>query len=365
MRVMISGGGTGGHTSPASAIVQELRKRDAKLYVQWVGKPGAIEERVAKSLGVTFRGVSATGWPRKPGPKQLSAAFKMGVSLLRALQYVRSFQPQVAVGVGGYVSLPTLLAAQWLGVPTFVHEQNKRLGMANRFLAKRATHVFLSYPDSVGDYPRDRATVVGNPVREGFAAPPERDAAKQALGFRADLPLVLVVGGSQGAQSINRAVAGCLKLLSPNSAQVLWMTGRDGAEEAQRAAAEAPVNAVAKTFIDDMVTACAAADLIISRAGASSTAELAAVGRASVLVPYPFATDDHQTANAQAFVEAGASVLMPDKDCTAESLAQLLQKLLADAPRRAEMEQAALSLAKPHAAEVIVDALLAQVYSGS
>ncbi len=363
MRVMIAGGGTGGHTSPASAIVQELRRRDPNLYVQWVGKRGAIEERVARSIDVTFRPLPAAGWPRKLSPKQISTALKNAASLVLALRYVRSFQPQLVVGVGGYVSLPPLFAAQLLGVPTFIHEQNKRLGVANRLLAKRATRIFLSFEDSVGDFPRDKAEVVGNPVRAGFLSPPERDDAKRALGLDPRLPLVLVVGGSQGAQSINRAVAGCIKALPAGAAQFLWMTGAHSFEQAKAAAESATVATDVRSFIDDMVTACAAADLIVSRAGASSTAEIAAIGRASILIPYPHATDDHQTGNAQAFVDAGAAVLLRDVECNAETLSALIRELLADAPRRAAMEHGALTLARPHAAEVVADALLLHLYA--
>jgi len=362
MRVMIAGGGTGGHTSPASAIIQELRRRDPKLYAQWVGKAGAIEERVARSIDVPFRPLPAAGWPRKLSVKQISTIAKNVASLSLALRYVRSFQPQLVIGVGGYVSLPLLFAAQLLGVPTFIHEQNKRLGVANRFLAKRATRIFLSFEDSIGNFPADRAEVVGNPVRAGFLNPPSRDGAKRSLGLDTRRPLVLVVGGSQGAQSINRAVGSCVQSLPPDTAQFLWMTGAHSLEQAQQDAANASVPVQVRGFIDDMVTACAAADLIISRAGASSTAEIAAIGRASILIPYPHATDDHQTGNAQAFVDAGASVLMRDADCTPESLAALLKELLSDGGRRAAMEQGALSLARPHAAEVIADALLAHLY---
>lgn len=364
MRVLIAGGGTGGHTSPALAIIEELRKRDPYLLLNWIGKRGAIEERVARRAAAPFRAVPAAGWPRKRGPRQLVAAMKFLLSALISLRYVRSFQPQVAVGVGGYVSLPALLAAQWLGVPTFIHEQNKRLGMANRLLARKATRIFLSYPDTLGAYPRDRAVVTGNPVRAGFTAPPERDAARRGLGLDSAAPVVLVVGGSQGAQSINRAVAGWVAGLKPGEAQVLWMTGPHGIEEARRAASTSAARVEVFAFIDDMPAACAAADLIVSRAGASSTAEIAAIGRPSVLIPFPFATDDHQTRNAEAFVEAGASVLLPDRDCTAESLGALLRRLLEDSARIEAMEQGALTLARPHAAEMIVDTLLESVFGG-
>lgn len=362
MRVMITGGGTGGHTSPAVAIVDELRRRDPQLMVQWVGKAGAIEERVAQRAEIPFRGVPAAGWPRSRSPRRLWVALVMLVGYLKAAMLVRSFGPQVVVGVGGYVSLPLLLAAQHAGIPTVLHEQNSRLGMANRLLARRCARLLLSYPETLGNYPRDRAELVGNPVRPGFVNPPAQAEARATLGIPGDMPVVLVVGGSQGARTMNEAMASAVHLFSKGEVCILWMTGKGGDEAAQAAADRAEVPVRVYPFIDDMVTTCAAADLIVSRAGASSTAEIAALGKASILVPYPFATDNHQEQNARAFEVAGAAVVLLDSDCTAVRLSDEIRTLIEDSPRREAMAQAARKLAKPLAAEQVAEVIMGLLF---
>jgi UDP-N-acetylglucosamine--N-acetylmuramyl-(pentapeptide) pyrophosphoryl-undecaprenol N-acetylglucosamine transferase len=364
MRVLITGGGTGGHTSPAVAVIEELRRRDPQLLLQWAGKRGSIEERVAKSLGVPFRGLPAAGWPRKRSLRRAWVALKMGLSALLALRVLRSFQPQIVFGVGGYVSLPAGLVAQRMGVAVMLHEQNKRLGMANQYLAPRAAKVFLSFPDSIGAFPRERSLVVGNPVRAAFLTPPSVAEARGRFELAAGVPVVLVVGGSQGAQSVNQAVAGAIGGFGAGEVQFLWMTGRHGVEAARAAASGVAAAVRVFEFIDDMAAAAVAADVIVSRAGASSTAEIAALGKPSILVPFPFATDDHQTRNAEAFVEAGAAVLLPDGACTAERLTEELRGLLSSAERRAAMGEAARALAYPAAAETIVEAMLSHVFEG-
>jgi UDP-N-acetylglucosamine--N-acetylmuramyl-(pentapeptide) pyrophosphoryl-undecaprenol N-acetylglucosamine transferase len=362
MRVMITGGGTGGHTSPAVAIVDELRRRDPQLMVQWVGKAGAIEERVARGADIPFRAVPAAGWPRSRSPRRLWVALVMALGYVKAAMLVRSFRPQVVIGVGGYVSLPLLLAAQHAGIPTVLHEQNKRLGMANRLLAAKCARLFLSYPDTLGAFPRDRAEVVGNPVRPGFISPPTRAEARAKLGLDAGTPVVLVVGGSQGARSINEAMAGAVHMFDRDEAQFLWMTGKAGEEAARDAAVRAKARVDVFPFIDDMVGACAAADLIVARAGASSAAEIAALGKPSILVPFPFATDNHQEQNARAFESAGAAEVLLDADCKAVRLSDAIRGLLEDDARREAMGAAAKSLAKPLAAENVVEGIMALLF---
>jgi UDP-N-acetylglucosamine--N-acetylmuramyl-(pentapeptide) pyrophosphoryl-undecaprenol N-acetylglucosamine transferase len=362
MRIVVSGGGTGGHTSPALAIVEELRRRDAQLLVQWIGRKGGIEARVSKNAGIPFRAVPVEGWPRKTSPRMAWTLLKLAVGGLRAWAYLRSFRPQLVIGVGGYVSLPALYVAQRMGIPTMIHEQNKRLGMANRLLAPRATRIFLSYEETIGTYPADRAKLVGNPVRAGFVTPPEQVEAREALGLKLDVPVVLVVGGSQGAASINGAVAEALKTFERDEVQIIWMTGKGGADAARQAAAGAAVPVHVSAFIDDMVMACAAADVVVGRAGASSTAELAVMGKPAILVPYPHATDDHQTKNAEALVEAGAARLIADAALDGASLVEVLRTLLHDRDQLAAMAGAAKNLGKPLAAEAIVEEIMLTVF---
>jgi UDP-N-acetylglucosamine--N-acetylmuramyl-(pentapeptide) pyrophosphoryl-undecaprenol N-acetylglucosamine transferase len=362
MRVMITGGGTGGHTSPAVAILEELRERDPQLLVQWVGRKGGLEERVSRSLAVPFRALPVEGWPRGRSFRRLWVAFKLGFAIVRGYFYIRRFRPQIVIGVGGYVSLPLVYAAQRMGVPTVVHEQNKRLGMANQVAAARALRLFLSYPETVGRYPEATARLVGNPVRAGFADPSSKSEACEAFGLDGEVPVVLVVGGSQGARSLNDAVVAMLPELAASEMQVLWMAGNGGIGAAREAAAASAASAHAFAFIDDMVSACSAADVIVSRAGASSTAEIAAVGRPSILVPYPFATDNHQEQNARAFEEAGAAAVLLDAECTGPALLAEIRGLMEDSMQREAMASAARGLARLGAAEQIVEELIALAF---
>lgn len=365
MRVMITGGGTGGHTSPAQAFVEELRVRDPRLLLQWIGKNGGIEQRVAKNLQIPFRSLWVEGWPRKTSPRMPWAVMKMGLACLRSAMYLQKFQPDIVLGVGGYVSLPLMWTAQRMGLRTILHEQNKRMGMANRMLAPNATRVFLSYENTEGPLPADRSKVVGNPVRAGFLSPPNQSEACKKLGLAPAIPVVLAVGGSQGAQSINNAVAGMLPQLDTDEMQLIWMTGKSGHAAAQKAADNTKITTQVHAFIDDMVTASAAAQLVIGRAGASSTAELAMLGKPSILIPYPHATDNHQEENARAFEEAGAAVLLLDGECSPERLLSEVRGILQDESRQGIMADAAARLARPGAAEQVVDVIMEMVFGGA
>jgi len=358
MRIMIAGGGTGGHVTPALAIAEELRRRDPLLELVWVGRAGSLEERMCRAADLVFRGLPIEGWTRTRSPRVVLTALKLAWAVTRCYFWLHRFQPRAVIGVGGYASLPLVWTAQQMGIPTFIHEQNRRMGLANRWCARQARRIFLSYADTVGEYPRDRALVTGNPVRRAFLDPPPRGEALARLELSPDLPVVLVCGGSQGARTLNQAMENLLQSGQLPPAQYLWMCGRDAVNAARKVVSAASLPVRVFSFIDDMPAACVAADLVVSRAGASSTAELAVLGRPAVLVPYPHAADNHQELNARAFAEAGAAILIPDTECDAERLGSVLRELLADPARLAAMAQAARSLAHPLAAETIVEQIL-------
>lgn len=362
MRIMVTGGGTGGHTSPTVAIIEELHQRDPRLVLQWVGCKGGLEDRVCKNLSIPFRSSPVEGWPRKRGLRTIWAGLKLGLGVVRAFFHLKRFRPQAVLGVGGYVSVPLTWMAQRLGIPTILHEQNKRMGMANRLLAAKAQRLLLSYPDTLGDYPQDKATVVGNPVRAAFSKPPEREAACNALNLDPAVPVVLICGGSQGARTLNQATAEALERFKPQELQFIWMTGNHGIAQARAAAGSTALRVDTYAFIDDMVTACAASTLIVGRAGASLTAEIAALAKPSILVPYPYAADNHQEQNARAFEQAGAAVVLLDGDCTGERLVEVLRELLGDPARLEAMGTAAAALARPVAVEAIVEEIFSLVF---
>ncbi|MBM3289506.1 MAG: undecaprenyldiphospho-muramoylpentapeptide beta-N-acetylglucosaminyltransferase [Candidatus Hydrogenedentes bacterium] len=363
MRLVITGGGTGGHTSPAVAVYEELLRRDPRLNVLWIGRAGAIEHRICTQLGIPFRALPVEGWPRKKTVRRAIVAAKLAWSMARVWVYLRNFAPDVVFGVGGYVSLPAMYVAARMGIPCVLHEQNRLMGVTNRIAARRAARIFLSFTETTGDYPRGNAVVSGNPVRAAFLSPPPREQACAKFGIDPKRPSILVTGGSQGARSINDAVAHAIAKLAPDELQAIWMTGPADAARAREAAQRASAHVQVHPFIDDMAAAVAAVDLVIARSGASTTAELALMHKPSILVPYPHATDDHQEHNAQAFVEAGAAAYIADDQLTGESLTAAVRGLLADPSRLAAMAHAAGTLAKPGAADTIAAEILALAFA--
>jgi len=343
-------------------VYEELLRRDPHLSVLWIGREDAIEHRICTRLGIPFRALPVEGWPRKKILRRAIVAAKLVWSMLRAWVYLRNFAPDVVFGVGGYVSLPAMYLAPRMGIETVLHEQNRLMGVTNRIAAQRAHKIFLSFSETVGAYPKERAKVVGNPVRAAFASPPSRAEACERFSLDPLRPVVLVCGGSQGARSINDAVAGMLPLLHPDEFQIVWMTGNADAPRAREATRSAPAPTQVHAFIDDMAAACAAADIIVTRSGASTTAEIAMMHKPSILIPYPHATDNHQEHNAKAFVEAGASVLLLDASLTSDTLLQELRRLLSDSERLDSMEVAAGALAKPDAADVIANEILSVAF---
>ncbi|MCK5861427.1 MAG: undecaprenyldiphospho-muramoylpentapeptide beta-N-acetylglucosaminyltransferase [Candidatus Hydrogenedentes bacterium] len=362
MKIMITGGGTGGHTSPAVAVIEELKRRDPQLLLQWVGKKNSMEERVAAQQQVPFRSIPVEGWTRKKSPRVIITGLKLLWSLFRVWFYLKVFRPQVVFGVGGYVSLPAIWVAQRLGIHTVLHEQNKRLGLANRLCAARASRLLLSYPDTVGTFPKENAKVVGNPVRAVFMNPQEQQEARETLGLRSDIPVILVVGGSQGAHTLNESMIKVIHDFGKEEAQFIWGAGKSEAIQMRLKAEGAAALTQIHAFIEDMGTACTAADIIVSRAGASTTAELAVLEKPSILIPYPHAADNHQEHNARAFEAAGAAVVLLDKECNGESLGTLLRELLTDQNRITEMGKAAKKLAKPLATETIAETIMELVH---
>lgn len=365
MRLIISGGGTGGHTSPAVAVLQELQRRDPRLVVQWVGARGKIEQRVSANAGVAFRSLRVRAWPRSGPIKQLWTALVLGVAVVRSAVLLLRFRPDVVLGVGGYVSVPLVWTAQRMGKLTVLHEQNKRMGLANQLLARRAERVFLSYEATQGAFGPDRARLVGNPVRNEFLRPPQHEQACAEFELDPKRRVVLVCGGSQGAQSINDAVGAMLPAVQPDEFQLLWMTGQSGVTEARKLADGALIPIHVRAFINEMASACAAADLIIARAGASMTAEIAALGKPSVLIPYPHAAEGHQEDNARAFETAEAAKVVLDRDLTGEVLLAKIRSLFSDPAELDAMAHAAAAFARPAAGDLIAEEILDLVFKSN
>jgi UDP-N-acetylglucosamine--N-acetylmuramyl-(pentapeptide) pyrophosphoryl-undecaprenol N-acetylglucosamine transferase len=354
--ILIMAGGTGGHVFPALALARLLR--NASHEVIWLGTRKGLEARVVPADNFPIEWLSMSGLRGKGVLTLLGAPFKLLMAIWQALAVMRRRKPRLVIGFGGFVTGPGGVAAWLTGRPLVIHEQNAIAGYSNRMLARLARRVLAAFPRAFPpDVPCD---VVGNPVRADIVAqdPPAVRFARRGGKLR-----LLVVGGSLGASRLNAVVPFAVARLENSglSLQVRHQAGERGIDAARAAYAEARVNADVSAFIDDMARAYADSDLVICRAGALTISELAAVGVASVLVPFPAAVDDHQTFNAQYLVREGAAVLIADRDLTAERLAVTLNELCASRAKLLAMAERARLVARPRAAEELAAACLAQL----
>jgi UDP-N-acetylglucosamine--N-acetylmuramyl-(pentapeptide) pyrophosphoryl-undecaprenol N-acetylglucosamine transferase len=359
MRVIVTGGGTGGHIYPALAIAAGLAERGAEIL--YIGTRAGMEARIVPAAGWEFRGISGRGLPRAPGLALLKAVGAAGKALWETKRILRDFAPDLVVGTGGYVSGPVVLGAAFFGVPTAIHEQNALPGLTNRVLGRAARAVLLTFAESSVYCRSRRVHVTGLPVRPAVGVL-TRAAGAAALGLDAERPVLLVTGGSRGALSLNKALLGLLpRLAARPDVQLIWVTGSEGYAPV-RAEMEAAGITIAPEwrltpYLDEMPAALAAADICLTRAGAATLAELAAAGRPAILVPYPHAAGRHQEFNARAFANRGAALVISDRDLTPEVLWERVSALLADPARRADMGERAREVFPPDALRRIADIL--------
>jgi len=360
LRVVLRGGGTGGHIFPALAIADQLRELEPRADILFVGARGRMEmERVPKA-GYPIKGLWISGFQRKLSPDNLLFPLKVGVSLWQAWQILRSFRPQVAVGVGGYASGPTLEVATRMGVPTLIQEQNSFPGLTNRLLARRVDRICVAYEGMERFFPAEKLELTGNPVRKDLIEldMPAGEGRKR-LGLAENKPTLLVLGGSLGARTLNQAMRATEEVWNGRrDVQVLWQVGKLYAREMLDSGAAALPNVKAVAFVDDMPAAYAAADVVLCRAGALTLSELAALGKAAVLVPSPNVAEDHQTKNAQALVEQAAAWMVADADAEEVAVHKALELL--DAPeKRSQLALAIHRQARPQATLPTARAVLA------
>jgi UDP-N-acetylglucosamine--N-acetylmuramyl-(pentapeptide) pyrophosphoryl-undecaprenol N-acetylglucosamine transferase len=347
--VLIMAGGTGGHIFPGLAVAQVLRARDVP--VVWLGSAGGLETQLVTQAGIALETLAISGIRGKGALALLAAPLKILRALIAAWKLVGVLRPRSVLSMGGFAAGPGGIAAWLRGVPLLVHEQNSIPGVTNRILSLFAKKRLCGFFAAL-----KRGDWVGNPVRAEIAAlaPPEERLAARDGSLR-----LLVLGGSQGAQALNARVPQALaQLPMARRPQVRHQCGAKHADAARAAYAQAGVEASVEPFISDMAQAYAWSDLVLCRAGALTLAELAAAGIGALLVPFPFAVDDHQTRNAQAAVAAGAAILLPEAQASVERIATLLGELLDDRARLLRMAQNARALAKPDAAARIADACL-------
>lgn len=356
LRVLISGGGTGGHIFPAVAIANALRRRDPRTEILFVGALGRMEMERVPAAGYDIVGLPVAGFDRKRLWRNFSVLLKLWRSMRRARKVLRDFRPDIAIGVGGYASGPMLKQAQQAGVPTLLQEQNSYAGVTNKLLARKAGAICVAYPGMERFFPDGRIIMTGNPVRADIVETSISKAdAKKAIGMDPDRKLVLVVGGSLGARTINESIALSFDAIAEAGAQVLWQTGKLYAEECSAVAAPHE-HVKAMPFITDMATAYRAADLVVARAGAGTISELQLIGLPSILIPSPMVAEDHQRKNAQALVDRDAAVMVLDADARRD-LSGLVASLLADDDRRARLSENIASMALRGSDEKIVDSV--------
>lgn len=356
-RIIISGGGTGGHIFPAVAIANELRRRQPEAEILFVGANGRMEMTRVPEAGYDIVGLDISGLQRRLTPQNLLFPLRVFRSVRKAGKIIEKFRPEAVVGVGGYASAPILLAAASRGIPSLIQEQNSYAGLVNKLLSRRVNRICVAYDGMEKFFPSNKLVVTGNPVRTEIAAG-NRVEALAFFGLSPAKKTLLVIGGSLGARTLNEATAAALLRLQAADVQLLWQTGKlyyPTAEE--QAAPFAAAGLQALEFVQRMDLAYAAADVVVSRAGALSVSELCLTGKPCLLVPSPNVAEDHQTKNALALVRRQAALLVTDAEAPARLYDEALS-LLADEPRQRQLSANVLQLARPDATAAIVDELL-------
>jgi UDP-N-acetylglucosamine--N-acetylmuramyl-(pentapeptide) pyrophosphoryl-undecaprenol N-acetylglucosamine transferase len=358
MKVLIAGGGTGGHIYPGIAVAEHLVRTRRGSEVVFVGGTRGLEAQVVPAAGFRLRTVLTRGLPRRAWWRWPVAVLTNLVGFLQALTVVAGEKPDVVLGTGGYVSGPVSLAAWILGKPLILQEQNSVPGRANRWLARLADEVHLSFVEARSYFGRrDHLKVSGNPIREHILSG-DRATAYQEFGLQSGKPTVFVFGGSRGARRINEAALDAMRRLKGRvDVQFILQTGREDFDSVRAAVEREQLPARVLPFLTRIHMAYAAADLVVCRSGAMTLAEIAAVGTPAILVPYPFAAHDHQVVNAANLVERGAAAMIPDRELSGERLAQEIAHWLSDRQGLSRMSANARKFARPDAAEKIVQAL--------
>jgi len=358
-RIMVAGGGTGGHLFPGLAVVEELRRRIHNLEVRFVGTARGIEARILPGRGESLDLLQVTPLKGQGLGARFSSLARIPGAMMEASSLIRSFQPDLVLGVGGYASGPVLLAASLTGRPTALLEQNAHVGMTNRILSRFVDRAYIAFDHVAGVFGETKSRLTGNPVRREFVEHARR-ALADPEGFESRARTVLVLGGSQGARKLNEDVPRALAQagVADRNLCVVHQTGESMRDEVEKTYKALGIDAQVVTFIDEMARAYSNAALVVARAGATTLAELCAIGRPSILVPFPFAADDHQAKNAAALEEQGAAICIRESELEVDALGTLVARLLDDRAKRQAMSLAAREHGRPDAAATIVDDMI-------
>jgi UDP-N-acetylglucosamine--N-acetylmuramyl-(pentapeptide) pyrophosphoryl-undecaprenol N-acetylglucosamine transferase len=352
MKILIAGGGTGGHLFPALAVAEALKERDPENRIVFAGSRRGLESSIVAREGYELKTIEAAALKGKGVAGKMSSLMAVPKSLWQSGKLLRSIKPDWVLGVGGYASGAVVLTAWAMGYKTAIHEQNSFPGLSNRILGRFVDRVFISFENSAAHFPREKTVLTGNPVRKRL----RRAAEIHPPGEKKEFTL-FIFGGSQGAHRLNQAMEESLPRLGDlkGKMRIIHQTGEADYDDVRRFYQKEGVAAEVHRFIHDMDLAYRAADLILCRAGATTLFELMAMGKAAILVPYPYAANDHQTLNAKSLVDAGAALMVANSDLNGEVLSRLLRELRGDPERLKRMGERASALAQPRAAEKIAD----------
>jgi len=359
MRIIIAGGGTGGHLFPGIAIAEEFIIKDQKNGILFIGTERGIEKRILGNgkMGFNLRTIDIEGVKGRSLIKTIGAVLKIPGSLIQSFRIIRSFSPDIVIGVGGYASGPAVMAAYFMGIRTAITEQNALPGMTNRILGKFVDRIFLTFSDTKKWFPEKKTIVSGNPIRSAFFKENENEK-KLFRKFT-----LLIFGGSQGAHSINMVIRDALPYLQEmkSAVKIIHQTGSADLNSVSAFYRSGGFDADVLPFITDMAHAYRSSNLLICRAGATSIAEITASGKASILIPFPYATNDHQTKNAEALVKAGAAVMLPEADLNGKKLSEIIEHIYKNPEILRDMEAKSARLGNKKAASDIVDHCISMV----
>lgn len=362
LRIIISGGGTGGHIFPAISIANAIKELHPETEILFVGAEGRMEMQRVPAAGYKIVGLPVCGFDRKHLLKNIGVLVKLFRSQLKARNIIRTFKPHAVVGVGGYASAPTLKMAQSMGIPTLIQEQNSYAGVTNKLLGKKAEKICVAYEGMERFFPKEKIAITGNPVRKDItgSTPEQKAEGLKHYNLSPDKKCIFVVGGSLGCRTLNECMKkeienGTLFNGDDESVQLIWQCGKYYKDEIDNFMKGRDTAGIFYSdFIQRMDLAYAAADIVISRAGAGTISELAIAGKCTIFVPSPMVAEDHQTHNAMALVKKNAAAMIKDADAT-EELTPLVRELLADSAKREEFEKNILQFAKPDAAMQIAE----------
>lgn len=357
LRFIIAGGGTGGHIFPAIAIANAIKDVKPDAEILFVGASGKMEMEKVPQAGYEIKGLTIAGYERSSLIKNIWLPFKLIKSFLQVQQIFKRFKPDAVIGVGGYSSFPVLRSAQQKSIPTFIHESNSFAGKSNIMLGKHAAKIFVANEGMDKFFPSNKIIITGNPVRKIIAeSNVSKNDALEFFGLKKDKPTVLIIGGSLGARSINEVVARHIRDFNPLGLQVIWQTGKSTAK-AYLERAKPLKNIWAKDFINEMDKAYAAADMVVSRAGAMAVSELCVAKKPVIFVPFPFAAEDHQTINAKYLVDRNAALMVKDEVANSR-LFSAITSLAKDAVKQKELENNIAAFAVKNAAKKIATEIL-------